>query len=281
MRFVIQHHTRYNYSQDIQLGPQLLRFYPRSDSLQSIVSYQIQIDPIPAGCNEYLDLEGNRVRQVWFDGVTRYLDIQVNMTVDTHTRPTVEGYLAPQALSLPIQHEQDYSYVQAYLQRIDMDDSVTAFAAELSIAVNHQTLAFLKQLNQQLHSEFCQIHRDSGPPQTPAFTLQTRHGACRDLALLFVDCCRAEGIAARFVSGYQKGDTQSQQRHLHAWPEVYLPGAGWYAYDPTHGEMVSDTHVTIAAAAHPGDTMPVTGSFDAQGANSTLDYQINIQSIIG
>ncbi|MGH1486550.1 MAG: transglutaminase family protein [Cellvibrionaceae bacterium] len=280
MRFVIQHHTHYNYSHNIELGPQLLRFYPRSDSLQSVISYQIQITPTPVGCNEYLDLEGNRVRQVWFDGVTSELDIQVNMMVDTHTRPKLEGFLAPQALLLPIQHEHDYSYVQAYLQRIDMDDSVTVFAAELSIAVSHQTLAFLNQLNHQLHNEFHQIHRDSGPPQTPAFTLQTRHGACRDLALLFVDCCRAEGVAARFVSGYQKGDTTNQLRHLHAWPEVYLPGAGWYAYDPTHGEAVSDTHVTIAAAAHPEDTMPVTGSYDAQGANSTLDYQINIQSMI-
>lgn len=280
MRFVIQHHTRYNYSHNIELGPQLLRFYPRSDSLQSVINYQIQIDPMPAGCNEYLDLEGNRVRQIWFDGFTSYLDIQVNMTVDTHTPTKLEGFLTPQALSLPMQYEHDYSYVQACLQRTDMDDSVTVFAAELSIAVNHQALAFLNQLNQQLHSEFRQIHRHSGPPQTPAFTLRTRHGACRDLALLFVDCCRAEGIAARFVSGYQKGGTQSKQCHLHAWPEVYLPGAGWCACDPTHGEAVSDTHVTIAAAAQPEDTMPVTGSFDSRGASSSLDYQINIQSII-
>ncbi len=280
MRFMIQHLTRYNYSHDISLGQQLLRFYPRSDSLQNIIDYQIQIDPLPVGCNEYLDLEGNRVRQVWFNGITQYLNIQVNIMIDVHTRPTLGNFLAPQALSLPIQHEHDFSYVQAYLHRIEMDDSVTAFAAELSIAVSHQTLAFLDQLNQQLYHGFHQIHRYSGPPQAPAFTLQTRRGACRDLAVLFVDCCRAEGIAARFVSGYQKGGTQSQQRHLHAWPEVYLPGAGWYAYDPTHGQSVRDTHVTIAAAAHPEDTMPVTGSFEGQGASSTLDYQINIQSII-
>ena len=278
MRFIIQHHTHYGYSKKVRLGSQLLRFYPRVDSLQSVINYQIQVDPIPIGFNEYLDLEGNRVRQVWFDGLTDHLGIQVNMTIDTHRLTALGGFLDSHALSLPIQHQHDYSYVQAYLQRIDMDDSVTAFAAELSMAVNHQTLAFLTQLNQQLHSEFCQIHRHAGPPQKPAFTLQTRQGACRDLALLFVDCCRAEGIASRFVSGYQKGNVQSKQRHLHAWPEVYLPGAGWCAYDPTRGEAVSDTHATIAAAAHPEDTMPVTGSFDSQGASSTLDYQINIQS---
>jgi len=97
------------------------------------------------------------------------------------------------------------------------------------------------------------------------------------LAVLFVDCCRAEGIAARFVSGYQKGNLQSERRDLHTWPEVYLPGAGWRGFDPTHGEAVADAHVTIAAAAHSRDTMPVSGVFSCNGANSSLEYTVEIQ----
>lgn len=273
---MIQHQTLYRYSKSIQLGPQFLRFFPRIDCLQSVVNYQIHISPAPNASNEYLDLEGNRVRQVWFNGYTDYLDIQLNMCIDTYPRPTPEGKISHSAVCLPIQHEHDYNNIRAYIQRINLDDSVTVFAGELSISVNHQTLEFLSLLNHKLHSEFVQIHRHYGAPQTPAETLRTRHGACRDLALLFVDCCRAEGIAARFVSGYQKGNAQNLQRHLHAWPEVYLPGVGWCAYDPTHGESVSDTHVTIAAAARPEDTMPITGSFDSQGATSSLEYQIDI-----
>ena len=109
--------------------------------------------------------------------------------------------------------------------------------------------------------------------------LWIRLGACRDLAVLFVDCCRAEGIAARFVSGYQKGNLLSERRDLHAWPEVYLPGAGWRGFDPPppHGEAVSDVHVTMAAAAHSRDTMPVSGVFSGDGANSTLEYTVEIQ----
>jgi transglutaminase-like putative cysteine protease len=95
--------------------------------------------------------------------------------------------------------------------------------------------------------------------------------------MLFVDCCRAEGIAARFASGYQKGNLQSERRHLHAWPEVYLPGAGWRGFDPTHGEAVADTHVTIAAAANARDTMPVSGIFRGEGVSSSLDYSVEIQ----
>ena len=132
-------------------------------------------------------------------------------------------------------------------------------------------------MNRQLFADFSHIHRDTGAPQSPAHTLQSRRGACRDLAVLFVDCCRAEGIAARFASGYQKGDLQSERRHLHAWPEVYLPGGGWRGFDPTHGAPVADSHVTIAAAAHPRDTMPVTGSFYGEGATSKFDFSLKIQ----
>jgi len=108
-------------------------------------------------------------------------------------------------------------------------------------------------------------------------TLQSRRGACRDLSVLFVYCCRSLGIPARFASGYQKGDGRHTQRYLHAWPEVYLPGAVWHAYDPTHGEKITDTHVTIAAAAHPRDTMPVTGGFYGDEVTSTLDFELEIQ----
>jgi transglutaminase-like putative cysteine protease len=178
---------------------------------------------------------------------------------------------------LPIAHEHDALCVRAYLERNECDDAVTAFAAELSLSVSRDTLSFLDRLNRQLFAEVTQTHRDTGAPQSPAFTLQSRRGACRDLAVLFVDCCRAEGVAARFASGYQKGHQRSERRHLHAWPEVYLPGAGWRGFDPTHGEAVADTHVTIAAAAHSRDTLPVSGNFRGAGASSTLDYSVKIQ----
>ena len=84
------------------------------------------------------------------------------------------------------------------------------------------------------------------------------------------------GLPTRFVSGYQKGDLESERRHLHAWPEVYLPGGGWRGYDPTHGTPIIDTHVPIAAAALARDTMPVTGTFSGQEATSQLDFDLSI-----
>jgi len=277
MHFTIRHHTHYRYSRSVQLTSQRLRLHPRDDGAQRIIDHQLNITPTPLGRNDHVDLEGNRVTQVWFEAETDQFDIEMTMQVETLRRNAFDFILAPEAAVLPIDHGHDVICARAYLERIETDDAVTAFAAELSLAVNRDTLGFVDRLNRQLFADFTQTHRHTGGPQSPAFTLQSRRGACRDLAVLFVDCCRAEGIAARFVSGYQKGHLQSERRHLHAWPEVYLPGAGWRAFDPTHGEAVADTHVTIAAAAHSRDTMPVTGSFIGEGVTSKLDYTLEIQ----
>jgi transglutaminase-like putative cysteine protease len=118
------------------------------------------------------------------------------------------------------------------------------------------------------------MHRDTGAPQSPAHTLQSRSGACRDLAVLFVDCCRAEGVAARFASGYQKGNLQSERRHLHAWPEVYLPGAGWRGFDPALGLLADDTYIRVAVGRDATDVRSLRqtskGSGDAPEITESL-----------
>jgi len=277
MRFTIRHHTVYRYSHPVRLGPQLLRFHPRDDGAQRVLDHQISITPTPIGRNDHLCMEGNRVTEVWFGGETDCFEIDVRMQVETSRSNAFDFILAPESVVLPISHVHDVACAQGYLQRIDADDAVTAFAAELSLTVNRDTLSFLDHLNRQMHAEFTQVTRHKGAPQSPALTLHTRRGACRDLAALFIDCCRAEGIPARFASGYQKGHKRLERRHLHAWPEVYLPGAGWRGFDPTHGEAIADTHVTVAAAAHPRDTMPVSGSFRGERVTSALEFTVEIQ----
>jgi transglutaminase-like putative cysteine protease len=277
MLFNIRHQTVYRYSRSVRLGPQLLRFHPRDDGTQRILSHQINITPFPVGRNDHLDLEGNQVTQVWFDNETDIFEINVEFQVETLRSNAFNFILLPEATSLPFFYSPDSACAHAYLQRIMIDDTVTAFAAELSIETNRNTLEFLERLNKIMFTDFKHIIRDTGDPQSPAQTLQSRSGACRDLSVLFVDCCRAEGIPARFASGYQKGDGQKKRRYLHAWPEVYLPGAGWRGFDPTHGYAIADTHVTIAAAAHARDTMPVTGNFKGSQVSSDLDFLLEIQ----
>jgi transglutaminase-like putative cysteine protease len=277
LQFTIQHKTSYRYSQPVTLGPHLLRFHPRDDGAQAVRNFQLKVTPTPQGSNDHIDLEGNRVTQMWFSGATQQLDIEVSMQVDTLRNNPFDFVLTPEEMVLPILHVHDVICARAYLERLQPDDAVTAFAAEMSLDTQRDTLRFLDQLNRRLFAEMTQIHRDMGEPQSPAATLHSRQGACRDVAVLFVDCCRAEGIPARFASGYQKGNLQSERRHLHAWLEIYLPGAGWRGYDPTHGVPVAESHVTIAAAARPQDTMPVSGAFFGEAVNSSLEYALSIQ----
>jgi transglutaminase-like putative cysteine protease len=279
MQFTIRHRTRYWYSRPVRLGPQQLRFHPRGDGAQRVIGHRLAVTPAPVGRNDHLDFEGNRLTQVWFEGETDHLDIEASMQVETLRNNAYDFILTPAAMALPIRYDPDALLANACLERTDPDDSVSAFAADLGFSVNRDTLSFLAELTRRLHADFSHMHRETGEPQRSAITLQRRSGACRDLAVLFVDCCRSEGIAARFASGYQKGDQQRERRDLHAWPEVYLPGAGWRGYDPTHGEAIADTHVTIAAAASPHNTMPVSGGFIGEGVTSRLEYSVEIQVV--
>ena len=107
--------------------------------------------------------------------------------------------------------------------------------------------------------------------------LAAGRGACRDLAVLFVACCRAVGLAARFASGYAHSET-AQPTELHAWGEVFLRGGGWRGYDPGLGLAVADRHVTVAAAADPRDAAPVTGTFRGDGVTASLAAEIELEA---
>ena len=277
MRFSICHHTSYTYSQAVQLTPKLLRFYPRSDGAQRILSYQMSLTPEPQGRSDYLDLEGNTITRVWFAGSTDRFSVDVSMEVETLRKNPYDFLLADAALSLPVDYSGPHAAISCYLPQITADESVTALAEGIRQAAGNDTLKFLHGLSERLFNDITHRQRETGEPQAPAITLEKRIGACRDITVLFMACCQAVGIAVRFVSGYQRGDPTVERRQLHAWPEVYLPGAGWRGFDPTHGTLNADTHVSIAAAADPRNTMPVSGGFFGKAADSRLDYRVRIR----
>ena len=134
--------------------------------------------------------------------------------------------------------------------------------------MRRRRLAFLDRLNETLFTQIGHDIRPEGPARPPEETLKLGHGACRDVTNLFLAACRSLGVPARFVSGYQAhADTPDGRRHLHAWPEAFVAGLGWRAYDPTHGLTVSDGHVALAAAPDQAGTMPVEGRFTARMAS--------------
>jgi transglutaminase-like putative cysteine protease len=108
-------------------------------------------------------------------------------------------------------------------------------------------------------------------------TLSTFQGSCRDLAVLFCDLCRVVGIASRFVSGYECASAGQPDAYMHAWAEVYLPGAGWRGYDPSRGLVVANTHVAVAASFHHDLASPVAGAYTG-GSGARMDASLRMST---
>ena len=160
-----------------------------------------------------------------------------------------------------------------------VDPAVIAFARAVAAEVGQQPLAFLDHLCRTIHARADKQIRTSGDAQAAAETLASWQGACRDFTVLFLAAARSMGMPARFCSGYQSAaDTPDGRRYLHAWPEVFVPGAGWRGWDPTHGVAAGEGHVALCAAPDQAETMPVVGGFYFAGSSvtSTLDFDLRI-----
>ena len=194
------------------------------------------------------------------------------------------------AFSLPLDYPSSLlAQLHPYLQGGGalLEPEAWTLAQDLLLEVHHNTVAFLSALTQHLYQNCQYLTREQGDPWPAGVTWRRRQGSCRDLVVLWMEACRAVGLAARFVSGYEEGVPDQDERHLHAWAEVYLPGAGWRGYDPTHGLAVSDRHVALAASAYPSYTAPVVGqvspvrpwSETGLAMASTLVTSLSIQGI--
>jgi len=280
MDYRISHQTTYTYSRPVALAPHDLRLIPRSDGHQHLRSLAVQILPLPQGESTVLDTYGNHLRRYWWsEEPTTTLMIQVTSEVTTYCENPFNYLLDPWATTLPFNYPQRLANeLQPYLAAA-VDPVAYQLAWQILTTVEGQLLPFLSELNEQIYRTCQHQIRETGAPWPPCVTWQQRQGSCRDTAVLFIHACRAVGLAARFVSGYQEGDPDNPERHLHAWVEVYLPGAGWRGYDPTHGLAVSDRHVALVAAADPSDTAPIHGMVRGQGVTSTMTYQLQIQPL--
>lgn len=272
MRFSVHHATLYRYSVPVGLAPHVLRLAPRGDDADILTS-SLVVDPAPILREAVTDQFGNRVTQVSFAGVSDLLRIDSRFELDTISPAPLRDPGLPR---LPWTSSLADG-LAAYRVDTEPDDTVRTFAAGLATEVGWAALPFLDRLSQALFTRLHRHIRFEGAAQAPAHTLAIGSGACRDLTVLFMAACRGMGIAARFVSGYQaQADTPDGQRHLHAWPEVFLPGLGWRGFDPTHGIAVTDGHVALCAAPDQAATMPVEGGFYGNGATASLEYQVRI-----
>jgi len=276
-RWTIRHETIYRYSTPVVLAPHVLRLIPRADSVR-VSARSIRIAPPPLDVSEYVDELGNSYAHVTFSAVpSSELVVTSHLEVESLSPP-----LRDASLSLPaLPWAPPYPDALAAFRQPDSSAEVSALAQRLSAEVGHAPLPFFEHLCRTLFSTLDRQIRVDGAAQTPAETLRTGRGACRDLTVLFLAACRAQGVAGRFVSGYQGQEASPDgRRHLHAWPEVFVPGVGWLGWDPTHGVPAGTGHIALAAGPEQAATMAVEGGyyFDGPSLTSTLDYSITFEA---
>jgi transglutaminase-like putative cysteine protease len=277
MRISITHSTTYTYAKLVLLAPHVIRLRPRCDGALWLVHFDIRIEPQPSALSQCFDLEGNTVTHAWFNGKTDRLQVTSRSEVETLRTNPSDYLLDPQAWRLPPRYTDVLEKLLApYILRAESDDRVDKFAQEIADEAGGNTLYFLDGLSRRLYETYSRIIRETGRPQEPAFTLQQRQGSCRDLAVLFIDACRAVGIAARFVSGYRRYGSDPAKRYMHAWPEVFLPGGGWRGYDPTQSPLVADLHVAVAASHEPSGAAPIQGAYFGESVPSTMEAWVQI-----
>lgn len=285
MQYLIHHTTAYQYGEVVRLQPHIIRLRPRSDGSQVLHTFDLKISPEPLQVSQITDLDGNAIAKVWFDQEpARSLTIHaISQVKTTRTNPfdyLLEGWVTKLPLDYPaavLSQLQPYLTGQHPSVANVIDPLVMQLAQDVWITSDGYPGMFLTQLNQTIYQQCAYQLRETGDPLPPGITWLQKAGSCRDFAVLFMEVCRAVGLAARFVSGYLEGDPDNPERHLHAWVEVYLPGAGWRGYDPTQGLAVSDRHIALVASPFSRYAAPVSGSFNPAGITSEITYQLTIQ----
>jgi len=282
MIFEVEHHTSYAYDAPVALGPHALRLRPREDGGQHLLRFDLDILPRPMGLTDVFDVEGNRIANAWFEGRTRSFDIRASFTAETLRRNPFDFVLDPQELArVPLAYPPDMQERLAPYRVPPGSPAVQTFARDVAAEAGGETVAFLVGLARRVRRDVRGVVRRDGLPMEPEAALAKGEGACRDQAVLWVEACRAMGLAARFVSGYHEVGPGQPERELHAWGEAYLGGAGWRGFDPSMGEAVAQHHVAVAAGRAPFDAAPVQGTFAGGGVQATLRARVTMRTRAG
>ena len=273
MRIHLHHVTHYQYDRTVTLGPQLVRLHPTPHCRARIGSYALTVQPPSHFINWQQDPLGNHLARLVFSQPMSAFSLTVDMDVELAVSNPFDFFLDPSADHFPFAYSaRDAMALAPYLACASDDDTAARLRAYLQKFGSEQrrTLDFLVALNQRVQQDIRYQVRFEPGVQTPLQTLQRNSGSCRDSAWLLVQLLRLSGLAARFVSGYLIDiDPSLSAAHppldtsqLHAWCEVYLPGAGWIGLDATSGLLTGMGHIPLACALEPADAAPVEGVSD-------------------
>jgi transglutaminase-like putative cysteine protease len=274
MHVALNHKTVYRYDRLVGLGPQIVRLRPAPHCRTRVVSYSLKIEPKKHFINWQQDPFGNYLARLVFPDRTKDLSVEVDLVAEMAALNPFDFFVEPAAENFPFVYEPALKKDLApYLECEHAGPHLRAWLASVS-RNRTSTVNFLVDLNRRLQGEIAYVIRMEPGIQSCEETLSLRSGSCRDSGWLLVQILRHLGLAARFVSGYliqlrpdvKALDGPSGAEHdftdLHAWTEVYLPGAGWIGFDPTSGLLAGEGHLPLACTPDPQSAAPITGAVD-------------------
>jgi uncharacterized protein (DUF2126 family)/transglutaminase-like putative cysteine protease len=267
----LNHVTHYRYDRSVSLGPQIVRLRPAPHCRTRILSYSLTVQPAQHFINWQQDPEANYLARLTFPDKTRELRIEVDLVAEMSVFNPFDFFLEPYAQCFPFQYEAvEKRELAPYLATIPVTALLAGYLQSIPRAAA-RTMDFLVALNVRLSKDVRYLIRMEPGVQTPEETLGNASGSCRDSSWLLVQLLRQLGIATRFVSGYLiqlTADVKSLDgpsgpaadfTDLHAWCEVYLPGAGWIGLDPTSGLLAGEGHIPLACTPDPSAAAPISG----------------------
>lgn len=286
----IYHLTHYKYDRPVRLGPQVIRLKPASHSKTRVISHSLKVTPSNHFVNLQQDPYGNYLaRYVFPDPVTEF-KIAVDLVADMTVYNPFDFFIEENAQTWPFAYPEDISDdLKIYMQPQPMEPALAAYVAGID-RTPMRTIDFIVGLNARLKQDIEYVIRMEPGVQTPEETLRLALGSCRDSSWLLVEILRNLGLAARFVSGYLiqltpdlkaldgPSGTDVDFTDLHAWCEVYLPGAGWIGLDPTSGLLTGESHIPLAATPHYRNAAPISGALFGQ-ANTEFDFDMKVSRV--
>ena len=285
----LNHVTHYRYDRPINLGPQIVRLRPAPHCRARILSYSLSVTPADHFINWQQDPQANYLARLVFPDPTRELKIEVDLVAEMSVLNPFDFFLTPYAESFPFKYQaEERRELMPYLVKAPATLRVEEYLKGIS-RERCRTIDFIVEVNRRVASDIRYLIRLEPGVQLPEETLALRAGSCRDSAALLVQLMRHLGLAARFVSGYLiqlVPDVKSLDgpvgastdfTDLHAWCEVYLPGAGWIGLDPTSGLLAGEGHIPLACTPEPSAAAAVSGAVDE--CETEFEHRMQIQRI--